>query len=359
MAYEGNPYEELSVAKGASADDIKKAYRKAAMQFHPDRNPGNAAAEQKFKDIGAAYAILKDDQNRAAYDRFGHASEQTVSAGQGSHTATAPQPWSSTGDPGKDWAAVSVEGFMDGYNRIYNQYLNYDILYQRRGPDEDLLKAIEAKPQWAEIRLRVILNEMKGEHAAHCSDDMRAMFNQYIPGIYAAKVAGYRVGRYAKNGWDVEEVVKIIQESPTLASPIFGRIGDGRIMKGDDRVWNLLVPHMSDALSGKLDSNNEHRVETIVLNLVKAFNESLDSRGSAVRIFDQDLYPEPIARKLLSLAAQSLQAIAIINQNITDRRYVFRQNILNDFREKMDAITRSSTADVHAGTSQEAPEPSR
>jgi molecular chaperone DnaJ len=66
-------YELLGVAKGASAEDIKKAYRKLAMQYHPDRNAGDKAAEQKFKDLSEAYDVLKDEQKRAAYDRYGHA----------------------------------------------------------------------------------------------------------------------------------------------------------------------------------------------------------------------------------------------------------------------------------------------
>ncbi|MDP3242338.1 MAG: molecular chaperone DnaJ, partial [Reyranella sp.] len=66
-------YELLGVSRTASADDIKKAYRKLAMQFHPDRNDGNAEAERKFKEINHAYDILKDPEKRAAYDRYGAA----------------------------------------------------------------------------------------------------------------------------------------------------------------------------------------------------------------------------------------------------------------------------------------------
>ncbi len=65
-------YELLGVSKTASADDIKKAYRRLAMKYHPDRNPGDKAAEEKFKEIGEAYAVLSDEQKRAAYDRFGN-----------------------------------------------------------------------------------------------------------------------------------------------------------------------------------------------------------------------------------------------------------------------------------------------
>ena len=66
-------YEVLGVAKSASADEIKKAYRKVAMQFHPDRNPGDKSAEDKFKEAAEAYEILSDQDRRAQYDRFGHA----------------------------------------------------------------------------------------------------------------------------------------------------------------------------------------------------------------------------------------------------------------------------------------------
>jgi molecular chaperone DnaJ len=65
-------YEVLGVAKSASDDEIKKAYRKLAIQFHPDKNPGDKAAEDKFKELSEAYDVLRDPQKRAGYDRFGH-----------------------------------------------------------------------------------------------------------------------------------------------------------------------------------------------------------------------------------------------------------------------------------------------
>lgn len=76
-------YSTLGVAREAGADDIKKSYRKLAMKFHPDKNPGNKQAEKKFKNISEAYEVLKDEQKRAAYDRFGHEAFEQAQAGGG------------------------------------------------------------------------------------------------------------------------------------------------------------------------------------------------------------------------------------------------------------------------------------
>lgn len=68
-----NPYDVLGVSKTATADEIKKAYRKLAMKHHPDKNKGDKASEAKFKEVSAAYEVLSDEKKRKNYDTFGSA----------------------------------------------------------------------------------------------------------------------------------------------------------------------------------------------------------------------------------------------------------------------------------------------
>ena len=101
-------YELLGVQRAASAEDIKKAYRKLAMQHHPDRNPGDKASEHKFKELSEAYEVLKDDQKRAAYDRFGHAAFENGSGG---------------GAPGGFGGFANAGGFADIFDEMFGEFM--------------------------------------------------------------------------------------------------------------------------------------------------------------------------------------------------------------------------------------------
>ncbi len=104
-------YQLLGVEKNISAEELKKAYRKLAMKYHPDRNPGNKEAEQKFKEISHAYDVLKDEQKRAAYDRYGHAAfEQGGMGGAGGFGGGAAQ---GGFDPNMDFADIFSDLFGD------------------------------------------------------------------------------------------------------------------------------------------------------------------------------------------------------------------------------------------------------
>jgi molecular chaperone DnaJ len=84
-------YEVLAIPRNAGIDDIKKAYRRMALQYHPDKNPGDTAAEEKFKEAAEAYGVLSDDEKRARYDRYGH-------AGVGGSTGFDPNQFADFGD---------------------------------------------------------------------------------------------------------------------------------------------------------------------------------------------------------------------------------------------------------------------
>jgi molecular chaperone DnaJ len=99
MATTRDYYEILGVEKAASADDIKRAYRRLAMKYHPDRNPGDATAETRFKECAEAYEVLADPERRATYDRYGHAGLR--------------------GTPGHDFRSMNVEDIFSMFNDIF------------------------------------------------------------------------------------------------------------------------------------------------------------------------------------------------------------------------------------------------
>jgi molecular chaperone DnaJ len=116
MATEIDYYELLEVERGADEATLKSAYRRLAMKFHPDRNPGDAAAEQKFKAINEAYDVLKDPQKRSAYDRFGHAAFRQGGGGGG------------FGGGAQDFG-----GFADIFESVFGEFMGGGGRGQRRG----------------------------------------------------------------------------------------------------------------------------------------------------------------------------------------------------------------------------------
>jgi molecular chaperone DnaJ len=109
-------YEILGVSKSASKDEIKKAYRKQALKFHPDKNPGDKSAEEKFKEAAEAYEVLSSDEKRARYDRFGHAGMGSAGNGFGGGGMTVEDIFASFGDIFGD-AFGGFGGFSSGGRR--------------------------------------------------------------------------------------------------------------------------------------------------------------------------------------------------------------------------------------------------
>jgi molecular chaperone DnaJ len=105
-------YKLLGVERGATPEEIKKAFRKLAMKYHPDKNPGNSEAEKKFKEINAAYEVLSDEQKRAAYDRYGEAAFSQGGGGFGAQ-----------GGGHGFGGASGFGGFSDIFGDIFEEYM--------------------------------------------------------------------------------------------------------------------------------------------------------------------------------------------------------------------------------------------
>jgi molecular chaperone DnaJ len=120
-------YETLECQKGATVEVLKASYRKLAMRFHPDKNPGDHTAEIKFKEINEAYDVLKDDQKRAAYDRFGHAAFEGGMGGRGGAGSPFGDFAGSFGDVFEDLFGQMMGGMGRGKRQNRGQDLRYNL----------------------------------------------------------------------------------------------------------------------------------------------------------------------------------------------------------------------------------------
>jgi molecular chaperone DnaJ len=135
MATKRDYYEVLGVARDASDEELKKAYRRLAIKFHPDKNPGDKTAEEKFKELGEAYEALSDQNKRAAYDQFGHAAF-APGGGMGGRPSGAPgQQWGGFHDPRDIFEQFFRGGGRGGLEDLFEQAFGGGGRGEQGGPN--------------------------------------------------------------------------------------------------------------------------------------------------------------------------------------------------------------------------------
>ena len=163
-------YEVLGVSKGASADEIKKAYRKLAVKYHPDKNPGNKEAEEKFKEAAEAYSVLSDADKKAKYDQFGHAGVEGAgpdfSGGFGNLNDILNDLFGG-GFGGFGGGFGGFGGFGGGGRRQERVYKGRDIRVRARLTLEEIAKGVEKE---ISIEKNVPCPECGGKGAKNSSD---------------------------------------------------------------------------------------------------------------------------------------------------------------------------------------------
>jgi molecular chaperone DnaJ len=158
-----SPYDVLGVSKGASADEIKKAYRKLARQYHPDRNPGDASAEERFKEVQGAYDVLSDPDKRKQYDAFGSANGRPGGGGftRGNYNFAGDFNVGDLGDFG-DFLGGMFGGARGGARRQSRAQRGNDVEVEVNLSFEDSLKGIETK---IPVTLETACSECNGSGA--------------------------------------------------------------------------------------------------------------------------------------------------------------------------------------------------
>jgi len=143
MSTKRDYYEILGVNKNASVDEIKKAYRKVAIQFHPDKNQGNKAAEEKFKEAAEAYEVLSNTEKRAKYDRFGHA--RTGGGGGGGHEMNMEDIFSQFGDIFGGGGGSPFDSFFGGGGGRSRQRKGSNLRIKLKLTLEEIANGVEKK----------------------------------------------------------------------------------------------------------------------------------------------------------------------------------------------------------------------
>jgi molecular chaperone DnaJ len=212
-------YEILGVSRDASQDDIKKSYRRLAMKYHPDRNTDDAEAESKFKEAKEAYEVLKDQDKRSAYDRFGHEGLRGAAGGAG--------------------GGFSAEGFGDIFGDVFGDIFGGG----RRGASQvfrgadlgyelklDLERAVAGDTVTIDVPTQVVCDACNGSGAEEGSDPVKC-----------TTCGGVGQVRMQQGFFSIQQTCPACKGSGTVISdPCHGCHGRGRVAK--TKTLNVKVP---------------------------------------------------------------------------------------------------------------------
>lgn len=223
-------YEVLGVQRNATDQDLKTAFRKSAMQYHPDRNPGDKDSEQKFKELNEAYEVLKDQQKRAAYDQFGHAAFEGGRGGQGGPGGFGPDFASSMSDIFDDLFGEFMGGRRGGPGQRTGRSGNErggDIRYQM---EISLAEAYSGKQAQIRVPTSVGCETCKGTGAK--------------PGtkpVSCSTCGGHGKVRASQGFFTIERTCPACQgRGEVIDDPCSGCQGGGRVMK--ERTLQVSIP---------------------------------------------------------------------------------------------------------------------
>jgi DnaJ-class molecular chaperone len=256
MASKRDYYEVLDVPKSATKDEIKKAYRKLALKFHPDRNK-EADAEQKFKEINAAYEILSDEQKRAAYDQYGHAAFEQGGAGGnpfGGGFAGGPFRYSYSAGGENPFAGFGFDA-SDPFE-IFEQFFGGGFSQARRKPRYALTITFDEAVHGVEKKVKIDGKEHTIKVPAGADDGTRMRFDDFDVTIQVQPDP-----RFRREGYDVvtEAEVDFLTASlggevevPTLEKPLRVKIRPGTQSHTLMRLRGNGVPHLRGSARGDL-----------------------------------------------------------------------------------------------------------
>lgn len=239
-------YEVLSVSRNASTGEIKKSYRKLAVMYHPDKNPDDKEAEEKFKELGEAYEVLMDDQKRAAYDRYGHRafSQGTGPSAGGGFSGADPfdifrEVFSGGGGGGSIFDEIFGGGGGNRASRSERRKRGSDLRYDLQITLEEAAEGVEKE---LKIERLVPCEPCKGSGAQNGRADVRSCSTCGGVGQVITSRGFFQVQQACPSCGGVGE---------SISNPCRECAGEGRV-KGNSRIKLKIPPGMIDA--GRLRS---------------------------------------------------------------------------------------------------------